>query len=145
MQKVNISRKLMKKHENYDNCLSVLEKADFDNAYNDEIYRMGLICQFNLTFELSCKALQAVLRLHAVNGAEIGSPREILKLGYGNGFLSDSEVWRLMLTKRNENVHIYDDEAIDELVIMIRDSFIPAFRELAKVLKEKIDEVGEDF
>ena len=50
-----------------------------------------------------------------------------------------------MLTKRNENVHIYDDEAIDELVIMIRDSFIPAFRELAKVLKEKIDEVGEDF
>lgn len=124
-------------------CLNVLEKADFDNAYNDEIYRMGVIGQFNLTFELAWKALQAVLRLHAVNGAEMGSPREILKLGFSNGFISDSDVWLLMLTKRNENVHIYDDEAIDELIVMIRDSFIPAFRKLAEVLKDKLSEVEE--
>lgn len=48
-----------------------------------------------------------------------------------------------MLTKRNENVHIYDDEAIDELIVMIRDSFIPAFRKLAEVLKDKLSEVEE--
>ena len=133
----------MKKYENFVDCLNVLEKADFDNAYNDEIYRMGVIGQFNLTFELAWKALQAVLRLHAVNGAEMGSPREILKLGFSNGFISDSDVWLLMLTKRNENVHIYDDEAIDELIVMIRDSFIPAFRKLAEVLKDKLSEVEE--
>ena len=133
----------MKKYENFVDCLNVLEKADFDNAYNDEIYRMGVIGQFNLTFELAWKALQAVLRLHAVNGAEMGSPREILKLGFANGFISDSDVWLLMLTKRNENVHIYDDEAIDELIVMIRDSFIPAFRKLAEVLKDKLSEVEE--
>ncbi|SCY55633.1 nucleotidyltransferase substrate binding protein, HI0074 family [Butyrivibrio hungatei] len=112
----------MKKYDNFVDCLSVLEKANFSNAYNDEIYRMGVIGQFNLTFELSWKALQAVMRLHGVSGAEIGSPREILKLGYANGFIKDSEVWLLMLSKRNENIHIYDDKAIDELIVMIRDS-----------------------
>ena len=138
MQNINILGRLMKD-------ISVLEKANFSNAYNDEIYRMGVIGQFNLTFELSWKALQAVMRLHGVNGAEIGSPREILKLGYANGFIEDSEVWLLMLSKRNENIHIYDDKAIDELIVMIRDSFIPAFRKLAEILKTKIDEVGEGF
>lgn len=135
----------MKKIDNFVNCLKVLEDADFDNAYDDEIYRMGVIGQFNLTFELSWKALQAVLRLHGVSGAENGSPREILKLGYGTGFVSDSEVWLLMLNKRNENIHVYDDEEIDELIIMIRDSFVPAFRRLAGILKEKIDELDEKF
>ena len=135
----------MKKIDNFVNCLKVLEDADFDNAYDDEIYRMGVIGQFNLTFELSWKALKAVLRLHGVSGAENGSPREILKLGYSTGFVSDSEVWLLMLNKRNENIHVYDDEEIDELIIMIRDSFVPAFRRLAGILKEKIDELDEKF
>lgn len=112
MQNINILGRLMKD-------ISVLEKANFSNAYNDEIYRMGVIGQFNLTFELSWKALQAVMRLHGVGGAEIGSPREILKLGYANGFIKDSEVWLLMLSKRNENIHIYDDKAIDELIVMM--------------------------
>lgn len=51
----------------------------------------------------------------------------------------------LLLSKRNENIHIYDDKAIDELIVMIRDSFIPVFRKLAEILKTKIDEVGEGF
>lgn len=33
----------MKKIENYINCLGVLQRADFEKAYNDEIYRMGVI------------------------------------------------------------------------------------------------------
>ena len=35
----------MKKYDNFVDCLSVLEKANFSNAYNDEIYRMGVIGQ----------------------------------------------------------------------------------------------------
>ena len=55
----------MKKLDNFLNCLKVLEKADFSLAENDEIYRTGIIGQFNLTFELAWKALQQVLRLMA--------------------------------------------------------------------------------
>ena len=72
----------MKKLDNFMNCLEILSNADFDFANEDEIYRTGIIGQFNLTFELAWKALQAVLRVHGVEEAATGSPRELLQLGY---------------------------------------------------------------
>lgn len=135
----------MKKLDNFSNCLKVLKSADFEFAGNNEIYRTGVIGQFNLTFELSWKALQAVLRLHGAKGAEAGSPREILQLGYKLGFVDDSAVWLQMLKKRNTFVHIYNEDEIDEMLLLIRDSFIPAFVVLEKTLQEKINEVGDDW
>ena len=133
----------MKKLDNFLNSLSVLSGADFVLAGENEIYRMGVIGQFQLTFELCWKAVQEIMRLYAVSGAEGGSPREILKLAYGTGFLNDQEVWLLMLRKRNTSAHIYDEDAADELVILIRDSFLKAFRDEAEILKEKAAEVEE--
>ena len=135
----------MKKLDNYSNCLDILKNADFDFANNDDIYRTGVIGQFNLTFELAWKALQAVLRLHGAQGAETGSPREILQLGYKLGFVNDSAVWLLMLKKRNTSVHIYDEDEVDELLLLIRDSFIPALIDLRDTLHAKLAETEEDW
>ena len=96
----------MKKLENFSNCLAVLKSADFEQANENDIYRMGVIGQFNLTFELAWKALQVVLKQHGVEEAETGSPREILQLGYKVGFVNDQAAWLLMLKKRNVSVHI---------------------------------------
>lgn len=135
----------MKKLDNYSKCLDVLEHADFAVAGNNEIYRTGVIGQFNLTFELAWKALQAVLRTHGATGAETGSPREILQLGYKMGFIDDSAVWIAMLNKRNTLVHIYDEDDADEMLLLIRDSFIPAFLTLEKTLKSKLDELDKEW
>lgn len=128
----------MKKFDNFVNCLNVLRDADFELANENDIYRTGVIGQFNLTFELAWKALQAVLRVHGVEGAETGSPREILQLGYKVGFINDSTVWLTMLQVRNTVVHIYNENKIDEMLLMIRDSFIPAFIVLEKTLHKKL-------
>lgn len=48
----------MKKLDNFSNCLTILRNADFKLADNNDIYRTGVIGQFNLTFELAWKALQ---------------------------------------------------------------------------------------
>lgn len=132
----------MKKLDNFSNCLNSLKGVDFEFASENDIYRTGVIGQFNLTFELAWKALQAVLREHGAEGADTGSPREILQLGYKLGFVEDSAVWLTMLKKRNASVHIYDEDKIDELLLLIRDSFTPAFIVLEKQLREKLDEVG---
>jgi nucleotidyltransferase substrate binding protein (TIGR01987 family) len=134
----------MKKMDNFLNCLDVLKQADFSLAAENEIYRTGIVGQFNLTFELAWKALQQVLRVHGVQEAETGSPREILQLGYKVGFIEDSSVWLLMLKKRNISVHLYNEAEIDELLILIRDKFIPAFWQLGKMLQQKLAEVEED-
>ncbi|MBR1751982.1 MAG: HI0074 family nucleotidyltransferase substrate-binding subunit [Ruminococcus sp.] len=135
----------MKKLDNFVSCLSVLKGADFEFASNNEIYRTGVIGQFNLTFELAWKALQAVLRVHGAEGAETGSPREILQLGFKMGFIDDSAVWLTMLKKRNTSTHIYDEDEVDELLLLIRDSFTPAFSVLESTLKNRLAEAEGDW
>ena len=135
----------MKKLENFSNCLEVLKNADFEVADRNEIYRTGIIGQFNLTFELAWKALQAVLRVHGAEGADTGSPREILQLGYKFGFIDDASVWLLMLKRRNLSVHIYNAEEVDEMILLIRDSFLPAFVALDQTLEKKLAEADESW
>lgn len=135
----------MKKLDNFSNCLAVLKSADFKFADSNEIYRTGVIGQFNLTFELAWKALQEILKMHSVEGAATGSPREILQLGYKVGFISDSTVWLLMLKKRNTSVHIYNEDEIDEMLLLIRDSFLPAFILLEETLRKKLEEAENDW
>ena len=135
----------MKKLDNFSNCLTILRNADFKLADNNDIYRTGVIGQFNLTFELTWKALQEILRLHGAEEADTGSPREILQLGYKLGFVNDSAVWLLMLKKHNTSVHIYNEQEVDEMILLIRDSFIPAFVALEKTLKEKLAEAESDW
>ena len=135
----------MKKLDNFSNCLTILANADFKMAETNDIYRTGVIGQFNLTFELAWKALQEIMRMHSVEGASIGSLREILQLAYKIGFISDSEVWLVMLKKRNTSVHIYNEDEIDEMIMLIRDSFIPAFIVLKDMLVKKLDVVESDW
>lgn len=53
----------MKKLDNFTNCLAILANADFKMAETKDIYRTGIIGQFNLTFELAWKALQEMIVL----------------------------------------------------------------------------------
>ncbi len=135
----------MKKLDNFINCLTILANADFKMAETNDIYRTGVIGQFNLTFELAWKALQEIMRKHGVEDSYTGSPREILQLGYKFGFIDDSETWLLMLKKRNTSVHIYNEEEVDELILLIRDSFIPAFTALKDTLARKLDEAESNW
>ena len=135
----------MKKLDNFSNYLTILANADFKLAETNDIYRTGIIGQFNLTFELAWKALQEVMKIHGVEDASTGSPREILQLGYKIGFLKDSKVWLLMLKKRNTSVHIYNEDEIDEMIMLIRDSFLPAFSVLKETLINKLKEAESDW
>ena len=69
----------------------------------------------------------------------------ILQLGYKLGFVNDSAVWLLMLKKRNISVHLYDEDEIDEMILLIRDSFIPAFIVLENTLKNKLDKADSEW
>ena len=59
--------------------------------------------------------------------------------------MEESAVWLLMLKKRNTSVHLYNEEEIDALMILIRDSFIPAFAGLERVLEQKLEEMEGDW
>lgn len=63
----------MTKLDNFERSLTVLQSADRAKSLKDDIYRMGVIGQFNLTFELAWKALKETLLLYGVSVAKTGS------------------------------------------------------------------------
>ena len=72
------------------------------------------------------------------------APRErYCKSGIKFGFINDSAVWLTMLKKRNSSFYIYDEDSADEMMLLIRDSFIPAFSELKDILEKKLDELED--
>ncbi len=124
----------MKKIDDFSACLEALKTADFARAAEDAIYQRGILGQYSLTFDHAVNALQAVLPLHNVSGAETGSPLAVLKLAYRAGFISDPEVW-LLMQRKNELVScVYSEDEIATFVILIRDSFIPALEKLRDTL-----------
>lgn len=127
----------VKKYDVFVKCLSVLLKSNKNSP--DEIYRMGIIGQFHLTFELSWKALREVLLLHGVKEAASGSPREILKAGYQFHFIDDEELWLDMLKRRNQTAHIYNEDIAVELVTLIFDKYIAAFENLRGELSRRLN------
>ena len=49
-----------------------------------------------------------------------------------------------MLKRRNTSVHIWNEDEVNEMIMLIRDSFIPAFKILTETLLEKLDEAESD-
>ena len=85
------------------------------------------------------------MRKHGVEDSSTGSPREILQLGYKFGFIDDSETWLLMLKKYNTSVQSYNEDEVDEMIVLIHDSFIPAFTDVKDILLKKLEEVESDW
>jgi len=132
----------MKKYESFANCLTVLERADHMMAKKNEIYRMGVIGQFNLTFELAWKSLKEVLELYGVAEAATGSPREIFKAAYKLGWLSDEKIWLDMLKKRNIAIHVYDEDRALLVMEAIFTSYITALQALREELQKRLEGIG---
>ena len=131
--------KFDRRFQSFCNSLDALAEAR-ERDLTDSFVLSGTSAKFSITFELAWKALQEIMRMHGIEEASTGSPREILQLAYKIGFISDSEVWLLMLKKRNTSVHIYNEDEVDEMILLIRDSFIPAFTVLKDMLVKKLDE-----
>lgn len=133
---------IYEKFDNFKHSLKILQSVDFSNAYN-EIYRIGIISQFNLTFELAWKCLQQIMQMHEILEAATGSPREVLKLAYKTGFINNEKSWLQMLLKRNSSIYIYSENEANEIVNLIQTEFIVTFVQLSETLQNKLDKVQE--
>ena len=55
------------------------------------------------------------------------------------------QLWLSILKKRNTSVHIYNEDEVDEMIVLIRDSFIPDFIVLKDTLVKKLEEAESDW
>ena len=50
-----------------------------------------------------------------------------------------------MLKKYNTSVYSYNEDEVDETIVLIHDGFIPAFTDLKDILLKKLEEVESDW
>lgn len=90
----------------------------------------GVLQGFSFCFELTWKALQD--EVEARGYLERG-PRPVLKAAFESGLieLGTEEAWAELVADRNLVAHTYRPEWAGELVVRVRDTYLPLFEHVS--------------
>ena len=91
-----------------------------------DIEKMALIQAFEFTYELAWNTMKDYLE---EEGFVLISPKSVLRQAFQSELITNAEVWMEALTKRNNTVHNYNAEVMEETVAFIRDQFFPLVRD----------------
>lgn len=131
-----MERCYMKKLENFRKSVSNLKEIySYEAPYDNAVILTGLIGLFQLSFELSWKAMKESLSAAGFSAAATGSPRSIIKTAYQAGMITDENLWLSMLSDRNDTSHEYDEESAKELIERIKKDYYPELRKLLQELE----------
>jgi len=114
--------------EKFSNALERL-KEGLTKSADDDLYRDGIPQRFEFTFDLSWKTIKDYMEYQGII-PKIGSPREIIQLGFKQGIISDGEAWIQMMLSRNALSHLYDEKTSREIYGKIKMEYINLFNEL---------------
>lgn len=121
-------------------CQRLLEVTESGLSIDDlsELEQEGLVQRFEYTFELAWKVLQDLLEY---KGYEFMSgPNGTLKMAFEDGLITNHEGWRKMAKSCNTLSHVYDDEEVRAITLLIFSEYAP----LLKELDEKLESLSQD-
>lgn len=125
------------KLENLERALRSMSSIyDYDEPYS-EVELAGIVALFEVTFELSWKAMKESLQTFGYPAAQTGSPRSVLKTAYAAGMIDDEQVWLDALAMRNNVSHSYNSEIALEMARVAKSRYYALFGNLADVLRAK--------
>lgn len=116
--------------ENFEKSYLLLEKYA-NQKISTELERAGIIQFFEMTFELAWKVLKDYLE---AEGFIVKSPRETIKQAFQIELIEEGHIWLDALAKRNLTTHTYDDALADQLVITIKEQYLPELKKLYEKL-----------
>jgi nucleotidyltransferase substrate binding protein (TIGR01987 family) len=97
----------------------------------------GLVKAFEFTFELAWKTLKDFLE---VNGVDSKTPREVIKQAFSSEIIEDGHMWMIMLEKRNEFSHTYDEAEANKAVNIIKEKYFKAIEQVFETLGKKVND-----
>jgi nucleotidyltransferase substrate binding protein (TIGR01987 family) len=97
----------------------------------------GLVQAFEFTFELGWKTIKDFLYEQGLNTSY---PREVIKEAFQTKIIEDGHTWLLMLEKRNELSHTYNEAVAELAVETIKNKYYQAIDQVYHFLKDKINE-----
>jgi len=96
----------------------------------------GLVKVFEFTFELAWKTLKDYLEM---SGVDTETPREVIKQAFSSQIIEDGHTWMLMLEKRNELSHTYDEVEAKKSVKTIKQQYFAPIEQVFETLKMRLN------
>ena len=125
-------KRFNERKEEYFNALERLKEA-LEREIDDVVVD-GVLHRFEFTFELAWKTVKDYLEYMGMT-EKIGSPREIIQLGFKQGVINDGEAWVSMMLSRNTLSHLYDEKTSRDIYEKIKNEYVKLFSDL----KEKLE------
>lgn len=100
----------------------------------------GLIFRFVHTYELAWKVLQDLMRYRGYNFQP--GPNGTMQMALNDGTIGNHDGWRMMATSRNTVSHTYDEEAANDIVDDIYNTYAPLLKELDQRLEEEAKKIS---
>ena len=128
---------LEKACEALDLALKVYDKSLLPDDNSEKVLlRDGVIQRFEFTYELCWKMLKRYLEEYSLEKADGLNNRELFRIGWEQGLVSDPEKWFHYMKMRNQTSHVYDNAKAEAVYASARE-FLPDAQYLLKHLKEK--------
>ena len=78
------------------------------------------IQRFEFSFELFWKTLKVLLL--EVGGIQVGSPKQVLKEAYSQGWINEEQRWLDLLDARNLTSHVYNEQKALDIYQIIQEN-----------------------
>ena len=116
-------KNLQQKIANLEKALKSLEAAVATPPIEDRDYG-GIVQAFISTYELTWKALKAILE---ANGIEATFPRVVFEEAFKAGLVEGNEIWKAIMEARNLSMHTYNRQLAVDLCAKIKSDYLPIF------------------
>ena len=116
-------------------CQRLIEVTESGKTIDDlsELEQEGLVQRFEYTFELAWKTMQDLM---TYKGYEfMTGPNGTMKMAFEDGLITDHTGWRKMAQSRNTLTHVYDNEEVRAIILLIFSNFAPLLKTLDKELE----------
>jgi nucleotidyltransferase substrate binding protein (TIGR01987 family) len=118
--------------QNYSKAFALLRiviEENEDILTLSDLEKEGLIKRFEFTLELAWKTLKDKMQEDGVIIDKI-SPKYILKLAYNNKYISNIEIWLMMINDRNLMSHTYNFNDFNKVLKALQSTYYTHFEEL---------------
>ncbi len=122
--------------ENFQKAFLFLKNSVQQKNYTP-LEASGLVKAFEFTFELAWKTLKDFLE---ANGVDTKTPREVIKQAFSSDIIKDGHTWMIMLEKRNELSHTYDESEANKAVNIIKEHYYRAIEQVFETLGKNIND-----
>lgn len=99
----------------------------------NEFERDSLVKRFEFTFEMGWKLMMSYEKEEGI--AQILGSRDVVRHAVSLTLIDNGEAWMDMIDARNQTAHLYDEEAVADVVDDIVHTFFPLLVELQQKME----------